>query len=119
MMVIGPKTQNSVTDDRREGQRFRVNAPVTLTIGASEIPAYTRDLNSRGLYFYVASAEGFSIGQHLDFLVKLPPEVTLSTCCLIRCKGRLVRMEDTSTDWVGIAAEIVQFSILGEAEASV
>lgn len=108
-----------MADDRRGRPRFSINAPVTITIGAAEIPAYTRDLSSRGLYFYVTSAQDLSVGQDLDLLIKLPPEVTLSTCCLIRCRGRLVRIEDTSTDLTGIGAEIIQFSILGEVDTAV
>ncbi len=111
---------NSATaSERRERQRFSLSVPVTLETGENEISAYTRDLSSRGLYCYVASAEGFSIGQTIDLLVKLPPEITLSTCSSIRCRGRLVRMENDLSHLTGIAAEILQYSILSEAATRV
>jgi hypothetical protein len=106
-----------IANERRVRQRFSTNAPVIVTLGDCEIPAFTRDLSNRGVYFYVTSAAGFSIGQKLDLLVKLPPEITLSTLCQIRCQGRLLRMEDASSDLTGIAAEIFQCSILDETEA--
>ena len=102
--------------ERRVRPRFSTNAPVIVTLGACEIPAFTRDLSNRGVYFYVTSAEGFSIGQKLNLLIKLPPEITLSTLCQIQCQGRLVRMEAALSDLTGIAAEIFQCSILGETE---
>ena len=107
---------SGISNERRVRQRFTTNAPVILTLGACEVSAFTRDLSSRGLYFYVASAEGFSIGQKLDILVKLPPEITLSSLCQIRCQGRLVRIEGASNDLTGIAAEILHYSFLGEKE---
>ncbi len=119
-MVMELKTRNSaMANDRREWQRFSISVPLTLTMGAGEIPAYTRDLSSRGVYFYVASAGALSVDQTLDFLVTLPPEITLSACCRIRCRGRLIRMEDTTGYSTGIVAEILQYSILGEADARV
>jgi hypothetical protein len=105
--------------NRREGQRFSINAPVALTIGTTDFAAYTLNMSSRGLYFYAASSEGLSIGQEFDFVIKFPPEITLSTWCLIRCRGRLVRMENTSNGLTGMAAEIIQYSIPCEDETSV
>jgi hypothetical protein len=105
---------SATTGDRRERRRFSINVPVTLVNGAFEIPAYTRDLSNQGIYFYVMSVDSFSVGQDFEFLVELPPEVTLSTCSWIRCRGRLVRVESSSSDLTGMAAEILQYSILGE-----
>ena len=110
--VMAEKTARP--DDRRVGQRFNINAPVALTIEGCEIPAYTRDMSSRGLYFYVTSAEGFTIGQILELSVTLPPEITLSTDCSIQCRGRLVRIDSARNDVTGIAAEIIEYSILSE-----
>jgi PilZ domain len=98
--------------DRRGRQRFKINAPVTSLIGDREIPAYTRDLSNRGVFFYLSLTEGTQIDGEFEFMVDLPPEVTLSTCCRIRCKGRVVRMEESELNFTGIAAEILEYSIL-------
>lgn len=98
--------------DRRTRPRTNINAPLTLSIGGREIPAYTRDLSNRGVYFYLALADSKLIDRDFEFVVELPPEITLSTCCRIRCQGRVVRMEDTANNLTGVAAEILDYSIL-------
>jgi len=106
-------SQNSGTAiERRKRQRFSVNAPVTIAVAGREIPAFTRDMSSRGLYLYVNSVEGFAIGQDIDLSIKLPPEITLSTFYTVRCEGQLIRIEDASNDMTGIAVEILQGSSL-------
>lgn len=78
------------------------------------IAGYTRDLSDKGVYFYLGSSESDLIGGEFSFTLKLPPEVTLSTWCAIQCRGRLARREAKSPDLAGIAAEILDYSVLGE-----
>jgi PilZ domain len=107
------KTQDSETaNDRRSIPRFRVRAPLTVIAGDREIPAYTRDLSNKGVYFYLASDDGGLIDQDFEFLVELPPEITLSTFCRIRCHGRALRKEKAKMSLTGVAAEILDYSIL-------
>jgi hypothetical protein len=110
-MMRSPATAN----DRRERQRFRINAPLTVFIGDRELPAYTRDLSNQGVYFYLALADSTLIDNEFEFVVELPPEITLSTCCRIRCRGRVARMEKISSALTGVAAEILDYSIVREA----
>jgi PilZ domain len=98
-------------NERRERQRFRINAPVTLFIGDREIPAYTRDLSNRGVYLYVALSDSAEIDREFEFTVDLPPEVTFATCCQIRCKGQAVRTEGAAMSLTGMAVEILEYSI--------
>jgi hypothetical protein len=100
------------TNDRRRRPRFRMNAPLTIFVEDREISAYTRDLSNRGVYFYLALTDSALIDRDFEFLVELPPEITLSTCCSIRCCAQLIRKEDISGYRTGIAAEILQYSIL-------
>jgi hypothetical protein len=102
-------------NDRRGRQRFSINAPLTIFVGGREISAYTRDLSNRGVYFYLALTDSPLIERDFEFTVELPPEITLSTCCQIRCRGRTVRTEITSMNLTGVAAEILDYSILREA----
>lgn len=94
-----------------------MHAPLTVYIGEREIPAYTRDLSNRGVYFFLDLADGTLIDNEFEFMVDLPPEITLSTSCSIRCQGRLVRKENTPQDLTGVAAEILKYSILREVTA--
>jgi hypothetical protein len=104
-------------ENRRSGERFRVNAPLTVIVGNREYTGYTRDLGNRGVYFYLDQTESVPLGGDFDFLVELPPEITLSTCCLIRGQGRVVRTDHTSNDFSGIAAEILHYSMQREEAA--
>jgi hypothetical protein len=103
-------------NDRRERQRFGINAPLTVIVGQREIPGFTRDLSNRGVYFYMDLADSAPIGGDFEFLVELPPEITLSTCCSIRCQGQVVRTDDTSRQLTGIAAKILHYSIQRDAK---
>ena len=106
-------TENMASaSNRREGQRFSKNAPFTVLIGDREIPAYTRDLSNRGVYFYLDASHSALIDRDFDFMVKFPPEVTISTYCSILGRGRLVRKENISENMTGIAAEILHYAIL-------
>jgi hypothetical protein len=109
----------AVTGDRRERQRFRINAPVTLFIGNREIPAYTRDLSNRGVYLYLSLSDDAEIDQEFEFTVDLPPEVTFATCCQIRCRGQAVRTEGAAMSLTGLAVEILEYSIFRGALSTV
>jgi PilZ domain len=98
--------------NRRKGPRFSKNAPLSVLIGDREIPAYTRDLSNKGVYFYLDISHSDLVERDFDFMVKFPPEVTISTYCSILGRGRLLRRENISGNLTGIAAEILQYSIL-------
>lgn len=115
-------TQNTTTmnEERRSSQRFRISAPLTVIVGEHEIPAYTRDLSNRGVYFYLTLPDSTLIERDFEFLIEMPSEITLTASCRIRCRGRLVRKEVTSRNLTGagIAAEILDYSILRESLAT-
>jgi hypothetical protein len=102
---------------QRVGQRFGINAALTMKMGRREIPGFTRDISNRGVYFYLDVAESAPLGGNFEFVVELPPEVTLSTCCFIRCEGRVVRTERASGQLTGVAAEILHYSFQENAAA--
>lgn len=103
--------------DMRARQRFGISVPLTVIIGQREIPGFTRDLSNRGVYFYLDLADSALIGGEFEFRVELPPEITLSTCCLIHGKGRVLRTDSTSREYAGIAAEILHYSMQREPKA--
>ena len=103
-------------NERRNSQRFKISAPLTVIAGDHEIQAYTRDLSNRGVYFYVTLPDSTLIERDFEFLIDMPSEITLTTSCRIRCRGKLVRREVTARNitGAGIAAEILDYSILRE-----
>jgi len=110
-------TEDFTTNDRRGSQRFKISAPLTVLVGGNEISAFTRDLSNRGVYFYLALPDSALIDRDFEFLIEMPSEITLSSSCRIRCRGRLVRKEMTSRNvsGAGVAAEILDYSILRDA----
>jgi hypothetical protein len=116
-----PMTQDTTTtaDERRSSQRFKISAPLTVIAGEHEIPAYTRDLSNRGVYFYLTLQDSTLIERDFEFLIDMPSEITLTTSCRIRCRGKLLRKEVTSRNLTGagIAAEILDYSILRDSVA--
>lgn len=104
--------------DRRQRRRFGISAPLTVYIGRREIPGFTRDLSNLGVYFFLDLAGKTSIDGDFEFLIELPPEITLSTCCMVRCMGHVVRTDHASTQLTGIAAKILRYSIEREAALS-
>ncbi len=101
-----------VPNERRESQRYRLSVPLTVMVEGREVSAYTRDMSNRGVFFYLAMIDGTLLNHDFEFVVELPPEITLSPCCHIRCRGRAVRTEKISMDLTGVAAEILNYSIL-------
>lgn len=97
--------------DRRARQRFGITAPLTVSMGKRELPGFTRDLSNLGVYFFLDLEGKAPIGGEFEFLIELPPEITLSTCCLVRCRGCVVRTDHASTQLTGIAASILHYSI--------
>ena len=105
----------ALAEDRRGGRRHKIRVPLTVILEDREIQTYTRDVSSRGVYFYLTVADSALIDSNLQFLVDFPAEVATSTECRIRCRGKLVRREKTSRSVteMGIAAEILDYSLLG------
>jgi hypothetical protein len=70
-------------------------------------------MSNRGIYFYLDSAEASPLeGGNFEFLVELPSEITISTCCQVRCIGKLKRIEPGRSNLTGYAAEILKYKIL-------
>jgi hypothetical protein len=74
-------------------------------------------LSNRGVFFHLDPADIAMLGGVFEFSVELPPEITLSTCCMVQSLGRVVRTERISGQLTGIAAEILDYSIQREASA--
>jgi hypothetical protein len=102
----------TVPDERRESQRYKLSVPLTVMVAGREVSAYTRDMSNRGVFFYLAMDDGPLPDRDFEFVAELPPEITLSTCCRIRCQGQAVRTEQISVDMTGVAAKILDYSIV-------
>jgi hypothetical protein len=103
-------------DNKRTTRRFALRLPVSVTYaedGVQEKTAQTRDVSARGICFYVDSA--IAPGANIEFTLTLPPEITLTESIRVKCKGKVVRVDEGSTDGrVAVAAVIEEYEFLSE-----
>jgi hypothetical protein len=100
--------------EKRAARRFALRIPVAVArdgnSGHGE-PGQIRDVSARGISLYLDSpiAQGSPIG----FTLTLPPEITLTESIRVQCKGRVVRIEDSSADGkLAVAAVIEEYEFL-------
>lgn len=105
-----------VQQEKRATRRFALRLPVSVnydTAGASDKAAQTRDVSARGICFYVDSA--IEAGSPIEFTLTLPPEITLTESIHVRCKGRVVRVDDSSNSGkMAVAAVIDEYEFLAQ-----
>src|SRR5216684_4310434 len=82
----------SVVVERRVGQRFAFNLPVTLreVSTAAEGLGFTQDLSSRGAFLFTSMA--LSEGAEIELTLRMPSEITLGESMRVRCRGRVLRV---------------------------
>jgi hypothetical protein len=102
--------------DKRSTRRFALKLPVTVSFsenGAGDKPAQTRDVSARGICFFLDSS--IESGSSIEFTLTLPPEITLTESIRVRCKGRVVRVENGAPNGkVAVAAVIDEYEFLSE-----
>jgi hypothetical protein len=78
--------------ERRIGQRFAFNLPVSLrdVATATEGLGFTQDLSSRGAFFFTDMA--LSEGAEIELTLKMPSEITLGENMRVRCRGHVLRI---------------------------
>ena len=100
--------------EKRAARRFALRIPVAVARDGNsnhDESAQIRDVSARGISLYLESpiAQGSPIG----FTLTLPPEITLTESIRVQCKGRVVRIEDGTTDGkMAVAAVIEEYEFL-------
>jgi hypothetical protein len=102
--------------EKRATRRFALRLPVSVNYadnGMQEKSAQTRDVSARGICFYVDSQ--IEAGAVIEFTLTLPPEITLTESIRVRCKGKVVRVDQATPDGkVAVAAVIDEYEFLSE-----
>jgi PilZ domain len=106
--------------EKRATRRFSLRLPVELnstgTTGSPQI-AHTRDVSARGICFYLDTP--VATGSAIEFTLTLPPEITLTESIRVRCKGKVVRVDEHLGDTkVPVAAVIDEYEFLSESQNS-
>src|ERR1700730_8354041 len=78
--------------ERRIGQRFAFNLPVSLrdVTTAAEGLGFTQDLSSRGAFLFTDMA--LREGAEIELTLKMPAEITLGENMRVRCRGHVLRI---------------------------
>jgi hypothetical protein len=111
--------------ERRIGQRFGFNLPVSVRNVTSETEGvgFTQDLSSRGVFFFTDMA--ISAGAEIELTLRMPSEITLGENMRVRCRGRVLRVVkppnglaqmDPAETKIGVAVCLSDYEYLPEAE---
>ncbi len=102
--------------EQRATRRFALRLPVTIKFNdgpVAEAQAQTRDVSARGVFFYMDSK--IEEGSTIEFTLTLPPEITLTESIRVRCRGKVVRVDQAGAgSKVGIGAVIEQYDFVSE-----
>jgi hypothetical protein len=91
--------------ERRIGQRFAFNLPVSLrdVATAAEGLGFTQDLSSRGAFLFTDMA--LREGAEIELTLKMPAEITLGENMRVRCRGHVLRIVKSAENvWKPAAA---------------
>jgi len=85
-------TTPAVGVERRIGQRFAFNLPVSLRDSSTAVEGlgFTQDLSSRGAFLFTDMV--LSEGAEIELTLRMPSEITLGENMRVRCRGRVLRI---------------------------
>jgi hypothetical protein len=105
-----------VQQEKRATRRFALKLPLAVNYteeNSQHKAAQTRDVSARGICFYIDSA--VEAGSSIEFTLTLPPEITLTESIQVRCKGKVVRVDDGGANGkVAVAAVIDEYEFLAQ-----
>jgi hypothetical protein len=100
--------------EKRTTRRFSLDLPIFVKFldnGKQELAGHTRDVSSRGVFMYLDTE--VKAGDPIEFVMTLPPEITLSNPIRVRCTGRVLRVDKTAQEQ-GVAAAIDKYDFVSE-----
>jgi hypothetical protein len=100
--------------EKRSTRRFSLDLPISVKFldnGRREVAGHTRDVSSRGVFMYLDTE--IQAGAPIEFVMTLPPEITLSDPIRVRCTGRVLRVDKASHEQ-GVAVAIDKYDFVNE-----
>src|SRR6266481_2394452 len=100
--------------DNRSTRRFSLDLPISVKfLDRSKLDraGRTRDVSSRGVFMYLDTA--IKAGDPIEFVMTLPPEVTLANAIRVRCIGSVLRV-DKKGEQQGVAITIDKYDFVSE-----
>jgi hypothetical protein len=91
-------------NERRTKHRFSLRLPVEVVLADSQrLTGLTRDISENGVYFF--AGKQIDAPEFMELLLAFPPEITWTETRKMRCRARVVRVDQTQSG-TGIAAAI-------------
>jgi len=112
--VTGETAMTSPQSEQRSTRRFSLDLPISVKFlddGKHEFTGRTRDVSSRGVFMYIDTE--LTAGSPIEFVMTLPPEITLADPIRVRCAGKILRVDKTAEDQ-GVAVAIEKYDFVRE-----
>ena len=102
--------------ERRCGQRFQLNLPLTIHVGEKTVPGFTQDVSSRGVFLYTEA--NLAEGAVVELTFTMPSEITLGENMRVRGRGRVLRADSSqAVPRNGIAVQLDSYQYLASLES--
>ena len=101
--------------ERRCGQRFEVQVPVSIRLTGSrhESNGFTQDLSARGCFLYTDFP--LAAGEGIEVTLVMPSAITLGESMPVRCQGKVLRVVQPSVGTrLGVAVHFTGYEYLTE-----
>jgi len=109
---------DSVRLERRAGQRFEVNVPISVEFEGRTLSAFSQNLSSRGVFLY--SETDLQEGVTVQLIFTMPSEITLGESMRVRCRGRVLRSRANGCgQGRGIAVQLDSYEYLPDAHVEI
>jgi hypothetical protein len=100
--------------EKRSTRRFSLDLPISVKFldnDRRELAGHTRDVSSRGVFMYLDTE--IKAGAKMEFVMTLPPEITLSDPIRVHCSGRVLRVDQLEQEQ-GVAVAIDTYDFVSE-----
>ena len=100
--------------EKRSTRRFSLELPISVKFinnGRRGSAGRTRDVSSRGVFMYLDTE--ISEGAPIEFVMTLPPEITLAETIRVRCTGKVLRVNKAEKEQ-GVAVAIDKYDFVSE-----
>jgi hypothetical protein len=97
--------------ERREMERYSLRLPMSLQNGSRQQNAISRNISARGILF---DCDSQFEGDEVTFVMKFPPQVTLSSSLRVRCQANVVRIAERTAAGTTLAVRIHRYEFLSQ-----
>lgn len=111
-IAAGDVSDDRYPSERRRHRRIDMELPIEIFLEGSEIPAVgsTKNVSAGGVKFVVA--RHLEQNSDVEFVLSLPPEITLCDTMRVKCKGKLLRVSPDGEIGSSAVATIQNFEFL-------